>query len=57
MPVAQRFAPFQGIDHREVIFLELIGRVDQHQAAARRGRQQGHQPLEAITMVDGDAGS
>ncbi len=47
---------FKGIDHGEVIFLQLIGRVDQHQAAARGGRQQGHQPFEAVPMVYGDAG-
>ncbi len=47
---------FQGIDHREVVFFQLIGRVYQHQAAARSGRQQGYQPLEAIAMVHGDAG-
>ena len=53
-PALLRF--FKGIDHGEVIFLQLIGGVDEHQAAARGGGQQGHQPLEAVAMVDGDAG-
>ena len=54
MPVAQSFALLRGIDHGEVIFLQLMGPMS---TRPRRGWGQGNQPFEAVAMVDGDAGS
>ncbi len=39
---------FQAVDHGGVVGLELIARVDQHQAAPGRRRQQRLEALEAV---------